>query len=182
MPRLIRVILKASLLPAAILIVGKLLGLVLGNALFGLNMYIGNDLQGIFSVQLFFTSAKETLIANSFSNAIMLLTLSLGFILVFTKFSLYQSSQSNPRTLVKLVKLNLLGWITSNKGGIIDTIVWAIFLWISCIIIITHSIQGSSYEWIGLLATLAFILSFWRIVDIIEKEMQRALPQDKILY
>lgn len=182
MQKLIIAILKAALLPAAIMIVGKLFGLIIGNSLFGLNMYIGNDNQGLFSVQLFFTNAQETILANSFSNIFMIVATGIGFLSYLMRFRLYQSSLSNPRTLVKLVRLNLIGWITSNKGGIVETTIWATFLWLSTIVVLAQSINGSSMQWTGVIALVVLILSFWSMVNIFEQEIQKALPKEKIIY
>jgi hypothetical protein len=182
MQKLITAILKTSLMPAAVMIIGKLFGLLISNSLFGLNMYISNEIKGIYTVQLFFTNIQETILANSFSNVLMLLLVGIGFVSYFARYHLYRTTTSNPRTLVKLVKLNLLGWITSNKGGVIETTVWAIFLWFSCIIIITQSINGSSFYWIGIIALLSLISSFWAITNALEIEIKNALPKEKVLY
>jgi hypothetical protein len=182
MQRLIIAVLRAALLPAAIMIVGKLLGLIIGNIMFGLDMYIANDIQGLFTVQLFFTDARETFIANSFSNLCMNLSLFIGFIIFYTRYSLYQTSSSNPRTLVKLVKLNLLGWITSNKGGVIEATIWAIFLWSANVIAIIQTLNSSSNIWVGTACAIILVFSFWGIVSLFEKDIQQALPKERILY
>lgn len=182
MQKLIIAILKAALLPAAIMIVSKLFGLIIGNSMFGLNMYISNDIQGLYTVQLFFTNAQETLIANSFSNFVMMMGLLLGFTIFFIRYKLYQVSADSPKTLVRLVRLNLLDWITSNKGGVVSTTIWAIFLWSACIITLVQTLSNGAMLWVAIIASFVLVITFWGMINIFENDLKRHLPEEKFMY
>lgn len=182
MQKLTRVILKSTLFPASLMIVSKIVGLVLVSTIFGLNIYIENNANQLFSVNLYLLNQDKTILANSFSNILMLTTMAIGFAIYYFRYKAYQNTISNPRTIIKLLKLNILGWVTTNNGGIISSVVWGVFLWITCILIIINSTQMYSYNWIGYISSIILISSFWLVIQLIETEIKHAFPEDTFLY
>lgn len=178
MSNLLRRALKTSIVPAILMIAGKLFGLFLASILYDLNLQLDNDIAGIFSVQLFYTDATETVLANSVSNLVMISLLVMPVLYYILKTSIYQSSINNPRTIVKMTKLNISKWITKDDSSFLKTFIWSSFLCLASIITIAHSLQGLTYAWIGILAAFLTLFSIWGAIKTFETETAKIYPRD----
>ena len=67
MSKLLKRALKNSLTPAILMVAGKALGIFVVSAVYGLPLEIGNDINGIFSTQIYFQDAEITYFVNSIS-------------------------------------------------------------------------------------------------------------------
>ncbi len=161
------------------MIAGKFLGLLIINIIYDFNFQIDNDLQGIFSVQLYYTDQTTTLFANSISNLIMILTIALPLVYFVAKTLFYQKALNNPRTIVKMTKLNVNKWITKDDSSFLKIFIWSCFLWLSSMVTISHSIQGITYEYIAIIAVILTILTTWGAVKTFESETDKIYPRDK---
>lgn len=164
MSKLLTRALKISLTPAILLIAGKFLGILGTSLIYNLNFQISNDLGTDFSVQIFFPDASTTLFVNSISNLIMIIFIAIPLIIFITKTYLYNTVAKNPRTIIKMTRFNMLKWITSKDTSFLKIFIWCAFLWIACGITIAHTLQGNTYEWVGILAgSLALLASLFTI-------------------
>jgi len=73
MSKLLRRILKISVWPAVLMIAGKLFGIIIANIVYRLDFFIDNQIQGIFSIQLYYTDSNTTILVNSISNLFMII-------------------------------------------------------------------------------------------------------------
>jgi hypothetical protein len=164
MSKLLKRALKISIAPAILLIAGKFLGILGTSLIYNLNFQISNDLGRTFSVQIFFPDAATTLFVNSISNLVMVAFIAIPLLGFIVKMYLYNTAAKNPRTIVKMTRFNILKWITSKDTSFLTIFIWCAFLWIACGITIAHTLQGNTYEWIGILAgALALIASLFTI-------------------
>ena len=164
MSKLLRRALKISVIPAILMIVGKFLGIFVTSVLYDLQFNIDNDISGIFSVQIYFTDSETTLFVNSMSNLTMILFLLLPIIYFIIKTYLYAATHNNPKTIIKMTRLNLLNWITKKDTSFLKTFIWCAFLWLATAITITHSIQGNTYQWIAITSgVIAFLVTLFTI-------------------
>lgn len=182
MSKLLKRILKISVWPAVLMIAGKLLGIIIANIAYKLDFFIDNQIQGIFSIQLYYTDTATTLLVNSVSNLFMIIILAVPTIYFIIKTSIYQSTLQNPRTIVKITKLNVLSWITKNDTSFLLIFVWCSFLLVASLIIIAQSIQGISYSWIGGFSAVLAIFSIWGTIKTYELEIDKIYPKEKELY
>lgn len=182
MSKLLKRALKISIVPAILLIAGKFLGILCTSIIYNLNFQISNDLDGIFSVQIFYSDSATTLFVNSVSDIAMVILIALPLIYFITKTYLYNTAGNNPRTIVKMTKFNMLKWITSKDTSFLKTFIWCAFLWIATGVSIAHTLQGSTYTWVGIVAgSLAFILTLFTIKTF-ELEIDNIYPVDNKYY
>lgn len=176
MSKLLRQALKYSILPASVMIVGKLFGLYLAIQLYDFPIYLEHNTTGLFTAQLYFTDLQETLIANSFSNLFMLSLLVSINTYFLGRHLLLKSALNNPKTIVKLTKINILKWATNGEVPFLKVFIWNSFLWATSAIIITSSLNNETYSWIGITSFIVVILFAWGLIRVFEEEIQKVFP------
>lgn len=182
MSKLLRRTLKVSIAPAVVMIAGKLLGIIIANVSYNLDFFIDNQIQGIFSIQLYYTDSATTLLVNSISNLVMVLALAIPTLYFIIKTSIYQSTFENPRTIVKITKLNIMNWITKDDTSFLTIFIWASFLLITTLITIAQTIQGTCYDWVGIIAGILAIFGIWGTIKTFEVEIDKIYPKEEKLY
>lgn len=179
MSKLLRRALKISLAPAILMITGKFLGILLTTLLYDLNIQIGNEINGIFSIQVFFENPSTTLFVNSISNLTMVLLVAIPLSYFLIKTYIYQTMIDNPRTIVKMTHLNILKWITSKDTSLLKIFIWCAFLWLTCGITVAHTIQGNTYDWVGIFSGTIALISTLIAIKTFELEIDKIYPTDK---
>ncbi len=174
--------LKTSIPPAILMIAGKLFGIIAVSALYGLNLSIGNEVDGLFSTQIFFPDEKSTLMVNSFSDLAMLLVLFVPTTYLIVKTALFQSSLTNPKTIVKIVKFNALSWITKDNTTFLTIFVWSAFTIVASALVIANSLQGHSYTYMGYLAVALALFTALGSLKTFEVEINKVYPNSKKYY
>ncbi|HRX44177.1 MAG TPA: hypothetical protein P5059_02935, partial [Candidatus Dojkabacteria bacterium] len=124
MSKLLKRALKYALVPAILMISGKILGIFLVTVKYGYPIEIGNDINGFFSTQIYFNDAAITYFVNSVSDLTMLIVISVPLIYQIVKTAIFQSTMNNPKTIVKAAKFNILSWITKDDTTFLQTFVW----------------------------------------------------------
>lgn len=182
MSKLLRRALKISIVPAILLIAGKFLGILCTSAIYNLNFQISNDLNGIFSVQIFYADPATTLFVNSISNLIMVLCLALPLAYFILKTYLYHTALNDPRTIVKMTRFNMLKWITSKDTSFLTIFIWCAFLWIASGITIAHTLQGSTFQWVGIVAGVIVLVTTLFTIKTFEIETDNIYPTEHKYY
>ena len=182
MSKLLRRALKISLVPAILMITGKFFGILVPILIFNLEFTVENEIAGMSSIQIFFADNSTTLFINSISNLSMLILLAIPTLYIITKTSIYQSTLQNPKTIVKITKLNILKWITRKDSSLLQIFIWSSFLVIASSIIVIHTLQGDTFPWIGILAGTVALLTIWGAIKTFELEIDRIYPRDNKYY
>lgn len=182
MSKLLRRALKITVWPAMLMIAGKFLGILIISSIYDLPYNIDNQINGIFSVQICYDDAQTTLFVNSFSDLIMVAVLAIPAIYLITKNILYQSTFQNPRTIIKMTHLNILKWVTKKDTSFLSIFIWSSFLLVASSIVVVHTIQNSTYHWIGILSGICGILAIWTTVKTYETETDKIYPRENINY
>ena len=182
MSKLLKRALKISLTPAILMIAGKFLGILIPSILYDLEFFVQNDIQGLVSVQILFTDSNITLFVNSVSNLTMLLFLAIPTMYLIIKTSIYQTTLQNPRTVVKITRLNILKWITKKDTSFLQIFIWTAFLTIASIITVIHTLQGQTYDWIGITAGVLSLLCIWGTIKTFELETDKIYPKENNYY
>lgn len=182
MSKLLRRALKISLTPAIFMIAGKFLGIMIPSIIYDLEFFVENNIQGLFSIQILFSDSATTLFVNSISNLVMLLFLALPTIYLIAKTSVYQSTLQNPKTIVKITRLNILKWITKKDTSFLQIFIWCAFLTICSSIVVVHTLQGNTYSWIGILAGVTSLLCIWGTIRTFELETDKIYPKENRYY
>jgi len=176
MSNLLKKALKLSLLPAVVMIAGKFLGLFVLIAFYSIQFSVGNEVSGMFSTQIFLPNSETTLFVNSISDLVMISLLGLITLYMIFQTTILQSAKTNPRTIAKVVKLNMLKWVTSSTSTFLQIFIWTTFVAISSIITITNSLQGDTYLWVGITAGVISLLSIWGLIKTFEIETEKIYP------
>lgn len=176
MSNLLKRVLKISILPAALIIVAKVIGLYIAIKYFHLEVFIDNNPENMFSIQLFFMDSTSTLLANSVSNFAVLVTLAAVNTYLIFKYRLAIVYNNNPKTIVKLTKLNLISWVNKKDNDFMKVFVWTVFLWMVCFIIMSDVFAQGTYQWIGIFAFVVCTISTWVLIRTFEIESQIIYP------
>lgn len=169
-------------MPAILMIAGKLLGIILLSAIYGYTFEIGNDINGIFSTQIIFSDKIVTTFINSFSDLIMLIFISVPTLYFVIKTSIFQNVLSNPKTIAKVTRLNILKWITKDDTTFLRIFIWCAFLLITSAIVIANTIQGNTYTWVGILAGVISLTSVLGALKTFEVETNKVYPDNRKYY
>lgn len=178
MSTLLRKALKTSILPAILMIAGKFLGLFVLIASYGIQFNVGNEISGIFSTQIYIPDSSTTLFLNSISDLLMVLVLSIPTIYLIIQTTLLQSVRDNPRTIVKVVKFNMLKWVTSSTSTFLKVFIWTTFTVIASIVTITNTLSGDSYLWVGIVSGVLSLLCIWGLIKTFEIETEKIYPSN----
>ena len=182
MSKLLKRALKISLTPAILMIIGKFLGILIPTLIYDIEFAIQNEMIGISTIQILFPNATTTLFINSVSNFLMLLLIALPTIYLIIKTSVYQSTIQNPRTIVKITRLNVLKWVTKKDTSFLQIFIWCSFLVITSSVIIVHTIQDMTYSWIGISAGVIALFCIWGTIRTFELEIGKIYPEENKYY
>ena len=182
MSKLLKRALKSSIFPAILMIAAKTLGIFIVSIKDGQTVEIGNDVGGVFSTQLYFDNPQTAYFVNSISDLIMLLAIALPTAYQVIKVVLFQSTFTNPRTIVKIAQFNILKWVTKDDTNFVQIFVWCIFLWLCSGVVIKNALQGDTYTWIAYLAGVFSLLCGLGILKAFEIEINRVYHDSKKYY
>lgn len=155
-----------SLLPAALIIVGKFAGLFLTIRIFSLEWGIESVPNTFFSVRPVFYSADIKL-ASSYSDLILFLVVMMGFSLVLIQAVVFHNSHISPNILSRLANHNLLGLVKSTFEIYHKAAIWTIFLWMTNMMIFLNVALGKTYLWVVVFSVLVSVfLTVFLIRDV----------------
>ncbi len=177
MSKLLSKILNSAILPASMMIVSKLFGVLLAANFGKMQLFINDDVDHFFPVQIVVLDSFQASYINSFSNLFLLLIMTSSFLYLFSRYFIYKNVNENPRTIAKIAKFNLLTWITSKNVHFIKVFVWGVFLISTGSIIVTSTLQAKTYSWVGISAFMIAILTIWGLIRSFEQEVNKVYPK-----
>lgn len=178
MSTLLKKAIKLSILPATLMIAGKFLGIIVLITLYNIDFNIGNEISGIFSTQIFLPDNESTIFVNSISDMCMLAVLGIPTIYMLIHTTVLQSAKENPRTIAKVVKFNMLKWVTSNTSTFLKVFIWTAFVVIASVIVITNTISLETYLWVGITSGVISLLCIWGLIKTFEIETEKIYPSN----
>lgn len=166
-----------SLLPAALMVIGKFVGLWLSIQLFSLEWGIKNIPNSLFSVVPEFY-AEDIHLASTYSDLIMFLILVIGFSIILVQALYLHNSHIAPTTLVKLATNNLLGLVKSSFEIYHRAAIWSVFIWISNILIFINVLLNRTDLWvlifsliISIVITTALLRDAFKEIELSKKKL-----------
>jgi len=173
-------LINAALVPAAVMICGKVVGLAITNAIFNLSWNIESDPNNFFSVKIVYNTIHDQMIAASYSNLIMFIAIFIGFLFVLFRALFLHSSHITPRMIARLATNNLLDLIQDSFEIYHNASVWLISTWIALFAIISNVLLGKAYNWtavlslaIALIATTALLRDVSHEIKIAKKHINK---------
>lgn len=161
-----------ALIPAALMVIGKLVGLWVTISLFELPWALRQTPDSIFSVRPVL-AGDDIIIASSYSDLFMYLLLSFGFTFVLIRATHFHDTHISPNLLIRLVNNNLLGLVKSSFDIYHSASVWLIFIWIANLVVFINTILDKTYSWIfwtvficNIIFTALLLQDVYREIDI----------------
>ena len=146
-------LIKYSLLPAVLLFIGKLLGILFVAGVFKMDVEFS-----LYDYNIFFfktsVSGDDLLSLSSYSDIFMFLTIVLGMSFILFRALVLHDTHVSSGTIFKLAKYNLLNLISTSFELYHSGIIWLLFTWVSTIIILINCIKGISYVWVLFVAVV----------------------------
>lgn len=137
---------NSSILPAATLIVSKLLGFFVACSILHIDWNIskGSFTQSLFSVFIQVPSDAAQRVTVSYSNIIMLTALLIVLCVKIFQSEYLDDTKVSPKLLMKLAESNLLGLIRNSFDLYYENFLWVVFTWIGVFSILINTLMGYS--------------------------------------
>lgn len=146
-----------SLLPSALLVIGKFFGLYISIQVFNLQWGLRNIPNSFFSLRPIFYS-EDIIVASTYSDIFMFLVIAVGFSITLIQALFFHSSHVDPNLVSRLGSKNLLGLIKSSFDLYHKASIWALFLWLTNILIIFNVLTYKTEVWVLLVTTIISIV------------------------
>lgn len=161
----------SSLFPAAALVAGKFLGLILTFQLFGIGWSLKQYAESFFSIG---TSVRleDLALATSYSDLFMYVFIALFFSFSVIRAVFFHASHVKPSLVIKLANKNLLNLIQSSYKVYNYAFVWLLFAWIGNILILVNVTRGTTYLWVGIVVTISSIVLSVILLEDLYKEIE----------
>lgn len=171
MSKSIITLLDKALLPAAVMIFGKFIGVAITLRLFNLPWSVGQVANSVFSNgNIIRADDLKTVI--SFSDLIMYLTVALGMVVILIRAIYLHNSHVKPSLVARLANYNLLSIIRDSYDVYHSAAVWLIFTWVANTVLIINALSGQTYSWVAAVATLISIVSTVVLFQDVYKEIE----------
>jgi len=166
-------LLDNALLPSALMVVSKFVGIFLIIRLFGLEWSIQETPNNIFSFQTVLSS-QDVVLVTSYSDLIMFSILAIGFSVNILKAIFLHNSHISSELLNRLASVNLLTLIKNSYEIYHSASVWLIFMWIAALISLSNALSGSTFGWVGITTLIVSILLTVIFFQDVYKEVEYA--------
>ena len=179
MSKSIITLLDKALLPAAVMIFGKFIGVAITLRLFNLPWTVGQVANSVFSNGNIIR-AEDLKTVISYSDLIMYIVVALGMVLILVRAIYLHNSHIKPSLVARLANYNLLSLIRDSYDVYHSAAVWLIFTWVANTIVIINALSGQSFPWVAAIATIASIVATLVLFQDVYKEIEniRRKPSD----
>lgn len=165
-------LIDASILPAALLIVGKVFGWYITIKFFALQWqvnFVNNELISVYPVVF----EKDLMIASSYSDLIMLLIILAGYLFITIRAVYFHNTHIDPRLVTRLANVNLLGLVKDSFKIYYRAAMWLVFTLVGLLIVSFNAITGKTFFWVPLVGIVLFVgISVFLLKDV-EEEIER---------
>lgn len=146
-----------SLLPAALMVVGKAVGLVLTGIIFQIPISMQQLSDTFFNLRPA-VAPEDLVVINTYSDIIMFVFLALGFSFILFQATKLHDTHIKPQMLIKLSNNNLMGLVRSSFDIYHQATIWLIFVWLALFAIVLNIAAAKTAVWVGLAVLIANIM------------------------
>lgn len=146
-------LIEYSLLPAVLMIIGKIAGVYITAFLFNIDLGVMTSTEAYIGLQPAVPAEFVTLV-SSYSDLIMFMFVGIGFSFNLISAVYFHDTHIETKTINALAKFNLLFLINSSFQLYHSGIIWFVFTWMADLIIFLNAVAGKTYAWIFIVATL----------------------------
>lgn len=161
-----------AVLPATVLIISKMAGLLAAAYLLHLNFTVHPATFLKILPTLHFVDSQSYILAENYSNLAMFTLASIGTVFVITRAHFFHESHIPPSMQAKLAKLNLEVLIASSYRLYYQAAIWLTFLWLSTGFLILSTILKVTYPQISIIAFIVAANFSWIFALDVEREIQ----------
>jgi hypothetical protein len=166
-----------ALLPAIILLLGKIAGVYLTVIIFDINIGFIQQPSSLLSLTPVVSNEFVQLV-SSYSDLFMFVLIGVGFSYVLASALYFHDTHIKTSTINVLAKYNLLSLIKSSYHLYHAGIIWLAFTWIADLVVLVDVLLNKTYAWIFIITTL-FTLS---LSVILFRDLFRELDLQKRKY
>lgn len=158
-----------SLLPAILIVVGKLLGIYIFSGLFNTQIGLQQNLNSLVSFRPV-VIAGDLLQISTYSDVLMFTLVCVGFSIVIINTVYLHESHVSVSTITKLIELNLLSLVKTSYELYHRGVTWFIFIWLTNLIILFNVGAGKTSAWVLLVSFMfSMILSLILFKDVLKE-------------
>lgn len=150
-------ILDFSVLPAAVLVVTKLLGILLVTNIFNIAWSIRDYTGSIFAVTTVLNH-DDVITVTAYSDLFMFVIIAIFFSGAVFRTIFLHSSHASEKVILSLAKRNLLNLLKDSYTVYTQASAWWIFMLLTNVIVWVNYLTGKSFLWIGISVTFTTIL------------------------
>lgn len=162
-----------AILPAFLIVGSKILGLVFINNILSLRYYY-------YSIFNFYYSTNfDAITVNTYSDLIVYIVMSIVIIGLLVRLIYFSDNKTDPTVILKLTKINKLGFIKTSIDLYHIIFVWIVFFFGLNIYVILRSLTGIDYWQISIFALVMFLTFFWILAKEIENDIIKKIEIGK---
>ncbi|OGD88082.1 hypothetical protein A2870_04530 [Candidatus Curtissbacteria bacterium RIFCSPHIGHO2_01_FULL_41_11] len=161
-----------AIIPAVVLIIGKMLGLFVASSLFHLSFTVKNAQIFWILPRVSFTTLSDYIKAENYSNLTMFMVAMLGTLYVIVRAHFFHESHITPKLHAKLVSLNLDRIVAPSYHIYHQAAIWLTFLWLTVIFLAISSFLKITYPQISIMAFIIAANFSWVFAMDIEREIE----------
>jgi len=163
----------AALLPAALMLIGKVIGLILTVQLFNIPITIVEAGNSLFSVRPQ-VLPQDLQIVNTYSDMVMYLLVAAGFSFVLLQATRFHDTHIKPALLIKLSNLNLLNLVKSSFDIYHYAAIWLLGIWLTTSLIVLNAAFGKTESWVALVTIVGSVIFTSILLQDVYKEIELA--------
>lgn len=160
-----------AILPAALFIAAKIIGV------FGLNWLLGLPVGVEYTGTIFFPfqpgyeRIEDVMMVESYSNLLVFIAILAGAFVITSKTLLFNHKKASPYFVLKLAKYDLLHLLKSSIHMYKEAFIWGTFLVITTVYIALSFLAGKTYGWVAGLSVFFCLTFLWIMIENIETEI-----------
>lgn len=160
-----------AIMPAALLICAKAVGMAILNAVLGLNWSIQTIANAVFSIRTVYPSSNDALLVSSYTNLFMFICVMAGCMMITSKSMLFHHRKASPHFVLKLAKYDLLHLLKNSFHIYKEAFVWSVFLILTTVYIFLSFVFNQTYAWVAGLSVMFCITFLWIMIQNIEEDI-----------
>lgn len=163
----------AALLPAALMVLGKVIGLILTVQIFNIPISIVEAGNSLFSVRPE-VLPQDLQVVNTYSDMVMYLLVAAGFSFVLLQATRFHDTHIKPAILVKLSNYNLMSLVKSSFDVYHYAAIWLLGLWLTSGLIVLNAAFGKTEAWVSLVTIVCSVVFTSMLLQDVYKEIELA--------
>lgn len=160
-----------AIVPALVLVAAKIMGVLFISRVKNLVYDVTFQTPLLPLPTLSFYSRQDYIIANSYSNLIMLIAVSLGLLRILLKTNILHETHISPKIAAKLARLRLSHLVSTTLDSYHQALVWFGFAWFVVILTAFYAYSGLVFKSVAFIGFLIVLNLTWFFIFDVEKEI-----------